>query len=352
VTPAEDAGLPAVRCPGSTPIRCDGVTVVFRADDVPEPSRADYWHHIVGEAVGPHDVRTEGPFGHHDRLAVADVGPVAVGALSAGAPAEVRRTARYVRRGGSNLCKVHVLAAGRGVVEQDGRQASLRPGDLVFVDLSRPVRWAMSAMRAVAVVFPRELLPLHPDQAAGLTGVRIAGDRGVGAVASSLARQLPRQVDGAGVEGSARLGTAVLDLLTVALASRLGGDTDGSLAGLVPRAATRRALLEQVLAFIEARLADPDLTPGAVAAAHHVSVRSLYSLFETQEITVAGWIRQRRLERCRRDLLDPGQRDVPVSTVAARWGLPDPAHFSRAFRAAYGLPPVEYRRLAGRPASR
>ena len=341
-----------MRRPGSTPIRCNGVTVVFRPDDVPPRSPADYWHHIVGETVGPHDVRVEGPFGHHDRLAVADVGPVAVGDLSAGAPAEVRRTARHVRLGGSDLCKVHVLAAGRGVVEQDGRQASLRPGDLVFVDLARPARWAMSAMGAVAVVFPRDLLPLHPDQAAGLTGVRIAGDRGAGAVASSLALQLPRQVDGAGVEGSVRLGTALLDLLTVALASRLDGDTGGSLASSVPRAAKRRALLMQVLAYIEARLGDADLTPAAVAAAHHVSVRSLYSLFESQETTVAGWIRHRRLERCRRDLLDPGQCQVPVSTVAARWGLPSPAHFSRAFRAAYGLAPVEYRRLAGSPASR
>ena len=32
-----------------------------------------------------------------------------------------------------------------------------------------------------------------------------------------------------------------------------------------------------------------------------------------------------------------------VSAVAARWGLPDSAHFSRLFRRTYGLPPAEYR---------
>jgi AraC-like DNA-binding protein len=36
-----------------------------------------------------------------------------------------------------------------------------------------------------------------------------------------------------------------------------------------------------------------------------------------------------------------------VSAVAARWGLVNAAHFSRAFRAAYGLSPVEYRAMAG-----
>jgi AraC-like DNA-binding protein len=30
--------------------------------------------------------------------------------------------------------------------------------------------------------------------------------------------------------------------------------------------------------------------------------------------------------------------------VAARWGLPDSAHFSRLFRRTYGQPPAEYRR--------
>jgi AraC-like DNA-binding protein len=83
-----------------------------------------------------------------------------------------------------------------------------------------------------------------------------------------------------------------------------------------------------------------------IAAAHYISLRALYTLFETQQTSVAGWIRERRLERCRRDLADPALRERSVSAIAARRGLTDPAHFSRAFRAAYGLPPTEYRRAA------
>jgi AraC-like DNA-binding protein len=102
----------------------------------------------------------------------------------------------------------------------------------------------------------------------------------------------------------------------------------------------------QTRAFIEEHLGDPDLTPPAVAAAHYVSVRYLHKLFETQEASVAEWIRQRRLERCRRDLLDSALSALPVNAIAARWGLLNAAHFSRAFRAAYGTAPGEYRRLA------
>jgi AraC-binding-like domain len=162
-----------------------------------------------------------------------------------------------------------------GLVAQDGRQAALAPGDLTLVDLSRPARWRMSAMRVVAVVFPRALLPLRPGEVAGLTAVRFPGDEGTGALVSSLARQLVRRLDDWAVADGARLGTAVLDLLTVALAARLDR------AAQVPPETRQRALLHRIHAFIEARLGDPELKPGTIAAAHHVSLRYLYKLFET-----------------------------------------------------------------------
>jgi AraC-like DNA-binding protein len=64
------------------------------------------------------------------------------------------------------------------------------------------------------------------------------------------------------------------------------------------------------------------------------------------EVAEEAWIRDRRLERCRRDFANPALEDWSVSAIAARWGLIDPAYFSRAFRAAYGLPPIGYRKAA------
>jgi len=98
-----------------------------------------------------------------------------------------------------------------------------------------------------------------------------------------------------------------------------------------------------IQSFIGDHLGDPGLSPGMIAAAHHISVRTLHKLYQVQDQTISASIHWRRLERCRQDLLDPALRDRPVSAVGARWGFPDPATFSRAFRAAYGLPPGEYR---------
>jgi AraC-like DNA-binding protein len=316
------------------------MSMVLRAADVPEASRVEYWRHVVHETLGPLEVRMPPAAG--DQLRVGDAGAVRVAELTAGRPGGASRTARHVRRLDLEVCKVDLLVSGRGVVAQDGREAALGPGDFTLVDLSRPAHWSMSAMRLVAVVFPRALLPLPPDEVAKLSAVRFPGDQGAGALVSSLARQLARGLGDWGGGGGARLGGAVLDLFSVALATRLDR------AAKLPPPTRQRAMRQHIHAFIEARLGDPGLSPATIAAAHHISVRSLYKLFEAEETSVAGWVRQRRLERCRRDLLDPALAARPVSAVAARWGLTDPAAFSRLFRAAYGVPPLEYRRTMGR----
>jgi AraC-like DNA-binding protein len=192
-------------------------------------------------------------------------------------------------------------------------------------------------------MFPRTLLPLHANELGRLTGVRIPGDEGAGGLASSVARQLPHHLDGSAAADRARLGTTIIDLISIAMGARLG-HRPGTAGG---QDSTQRAMLMRVHAYIETRLADTELSPVTVAAAQHISVRYLHKLFETQQTTVAGWIRQRRLDHCRRDLLDPVLRSRPVSAIAARWGFTNPAHFSRVFRAAYDIPPGEYRVAAG-----
>ena len=309
------------------------VSLVFRAED--QTSRVDYWQQVVADMLCPLAVRAGAV---PDRLVVGDLGPVRVGELTAMRPGGAERTPTLIRRSDPDLCKIDVQVAGHVVIEQDGRVSRQAPGDCTFVDLSRPCRWTNASAKVVAVIFPRDALGLRSDDLARLAGTHVPSDRGAGALVSALARELPRRIDDCRSAERARLGTAMLDLVSAALAARLGRSDD------VPPESRRRALVLRVQAFIEQQLGDPALSPPAIAAAQYISVRYLHKLFETQQTTVADWIRRRRLERCRRDLLDPALRLEPVSAIAARWGLPSAAHFSRLFRAAYGLPPGEFRR--------
>jgi AraC-like DNA-binding protein len=311
--------------------------MIFRVEDVPVASRLEYLHQSMAETLVPLDIRPAvGPAGLRETSVTRDAGGVRVVAMTL-SPGEAARTPRLIRRSDPGLCKIDVLSSGSLVVDQDGRQAELGPGDLTFVDFSRPCAWmSRTPVEGVAVMFPRELLPLRDDELARLTGQRIRGHRGAAGLASTLARQLPDHLV-SGADGNlARLGASVVDLMSVALATRL----DRGAAA----APAQGALVVRIQAFIEQHLADPGLSPATVAAAHHISVRYLHKLFQEWDSTVAGWIRRRRLERCRLDLLDPRLRSRPVGAIGARWGFVNAGHFNNVFRTAYDTTPGEYRR--------
>jgi AraC-like DNA-binding protein len=317
------------------------MSIVIRAEDEPTPTRLDYLRHAVRDTIVPFDLRIDAEPDFSSQIVTGTVGTLGITTVT-GPPLEAARTPRLIRRSDPELFKIDVQTRGSSVFEQAGREAVLRPRDFTLVNLSSPCHLACTGdpdQEIVTVKFPRTLLPLPPQQLTRLTAVRIGGQHGLGALVSSLAIHMHSHLDDYDPADRTRLSTALTDLLAVGLAGRLDvGPT-------VPRDSHRRVLLLRIRAFIDHRLGDPCLTPGVIAAAHHVSLRHLHKLFEAEGTTVAGLIRARRLERCCRDLLDPALRDRPVRAIAARWGLMDAQHFSRAFRDAYGIPPSEYRAL-------
>jgi AraC-like DNA-binding protein len=186
---------------------------------------------------------------------------------------------------------------------------------------------------SLVLMFPRESLKITSDHLARVSAVRIPGDHGVGAVVSRLLISM-REVFRAGeLFAPSMFEDAVLDLVCAAA-------TQNTESGIAP---PQSVIVAGAKSFIEAHLAEPTLNTTEIAAAQHISVRYLQKLFAADGLTVAGWIRSRRLERSRRDLQDARLVREDISTIGARHGLVKPAHFSRVFREAYGVSPRAFR---------
>ena len=136
-----------------------------------------------------------------------------------------------------------------------------------------------------------------------------------------------------------RLAGNVVDLLGTVLAERLDATPDD------PDIA-HRALMLQITSFIEEHLGEADLAPAQIAAAHHISLRQLHKLFHASGTTVAGWIRQRRLEHCGHDLRDPRLRDTAGGRRRGPVGLPGPGALQPAVQGRLRRRPA---RLPGQP---
>jgi len=124
----------------------------------------------------------------------------------------------------------------------------------------------------------------------------------------------------------------------VAAALPRGGGPEGS--GVTQ---VQAAHFHRVTTAIEARLSQPELSMRDVALKEGMSQRYLQKLFELQGTTFSDFVRGRRLERARLDLIDTAHSMASIAEIAFRWGFRDQGHFSRAFRTAYGLSPRAYR---------
>jgi AraC-like DNA-binding protein len=310
----------------------------FRSEDEPARTRLDYWQDVLSSALAPVHVRVPGS-DLRGQIHQAEIGPVKVMGFRTSA-IQANRTPDLIGKSDPDMCKINLATGGEGVFEQEGRESRLTPGEFLLMDLARPSHLAIERWHEVSIVmFPRQMLPVRHDRIRELTAVRFSTGDPYAALVASLTRELIRHLDSYESARDARIGTAFLDLLALAIASRVDR------VATVPAQTREHAMMLRVQAFIEHHLGDPGLSPVMIAAAHHISTRTLHKIFEAEEHTIAASIRRRRLERCRQDLLDPRLLNRPVSAVGARWGFRDAARFSRTFRAAYGLPPSEYRAI-------
>jgi AraC-like DNA-binding protein len=135
--------------------------------------------------------------------------------------------------------------------------------------------------------------------------------------------------------------------LVRALLAVHAGENDG-----VARDPLNAALALRVQQYVRDHLHERDLTAKRIATAHHVSVRHLYATLARAGISLHTSIQQQRLEECRRALHNPRCAHMAVATIGSRWGLVDPSHFGRLFKATYGMTPNEWRHARPAPGTR
>ncbi|WP_431073842.1 helix-turn-helix domain-containing protein [Microbacterium phyllosphaerae] len=289
----------------------------------------------VSESFVPLQVSTSGPDHFRGVIRGASVDEVHVNEVRATSHV-VERTPELIARSDRSYFKLSLMLAGTGMLIQDDREAVLQAGDLAVYDTDRPYSLVFDDdFRTMVVMFPKHLISLPSDMVGQLTAVRISGQGGLGGMVVPYLTQLAGNLDQLAGTTGARLAHSALDLVTTVFTRELGLDevsTD-----------PHRALVQRIRSYIDRNLASTDLGPASIASAHFISTRHLHGLFQEQGVTVSTWIRTRRLEQCRRDLLDPMLADRPVAAIAARWGFVDAAHFSRAFKTAFGISPSEYR---------
>ena len=329
---AREGTVPAVPAGESTPAGSTPSDSVQRvvADSFMQ------WRTLVSQSFVPLEVRSAART-FHGTLRSRVLDELSIVEVTANGH-QVLRTPSLIAASARTYFKLNLQLTGTGLLVQDNREATLRPGDLAVYDTNRPYTLEFERdFRTLVLMFPHDVLDLPADSVGQLTAVRLPGDEGLGRLISPFMVQLAENLDVLSGASGHRLAYNAVDLIATMFESELNLRRD-------PVSGGHGDLLARIRSYVDAHLGDPELSPASIAAAHFISTRHLHNVFHDADSTVASWIRTRRLEHCRRDLRDPILEGRPVGAIAARWGFVDAAHFSRIFRTAFGETPSTYRR--------
>jgi AraC family transcriptional activator of tynA and feaB len=247
-------------------------------------------------------------------------------------PCQGRRGRAEIARAGEATYGLLYIVGGRERIYQDDAEITLRAGTFMIWDSTRRIDFRVpETLQKITLMLPQRMMEAALPNARDLTGIPVSAREGSGALFATHLRSLARQ----GAELPAAQHDAVLQA-TLSLMST-AFETLAVSAGADPR----RKLIGRISGHILRNLADPALTPERIADSLCLSQRQLHRVFRISGWTVERWIWHQRLLRCRQEL--DLREKTPISQIAFRWGFSDAAHFSRAFRDAFGASPRDYR---------
>jgi AraC-like DNA-binding protein len=288
--------------------------------------RLDYWNEVVCSTYGLTTQRTLSDTPFDGRLSATPLGDILLTHISS-APIEYER--KHADAGDEQFFLCLTLST-EAQVEQRGRQSIQGRGDLVLFNSAEPYQCRFPrGDDQIVIAIPRERLIQHLPKPEALVSRTLDSQSALVRLAANMMVEV-LNTEPLPTRSGERLSNALLEVLATAFE----GAFDLADLGHCSR---HDAQLLKAKQFLLTHLDDTGLDLTSIAQAIHVSPRALSRLFAMEGTTATRWLWQQRLQACRAALSKDQSRSV--SEVALSYGFTNMAHFSRAFKAAFGVSP-------------
>lgn len=214
----------------------------------------------------------------------------------------------------------------------DKRHVVIHAGDIALLDMNAPLVCHMETSRSLNLIVPHDTLSMSTKDGLLAYDRVICGNSPEGKVLGRQLRTIWEQLPKAKV-------TDIKSLNQMLLSSIVSAFDAGQPTAEKQTRPGGQASFERVSMYIDKHLHEP-LDAKRLCQELSVSRDKLYDLFKSHG-GVAHYIRTARLKRCLEDLVRIKDTSVRIGDVSSRWGFSSQSHFSRLFRATFGMTPNE-----------
>ena len=294
------------------------------------------WRDLIGEVYAPLDIDIPMRADFFGRICRSTLGDIELTEVQADRES-ARRTMRHIAQDRCESDLISWSVPEKSMSCSSTATAPSVPATLRWCISTRPIYFGTrrgsrnSASKSPLPCCNRERV--NSRSTARSEGGQPQGPR----LAASYANSLCNESNFISDELAYRVSTTASDLLSLLFAS-------AEPSALPDDSVVRAALRRRCKAYIDARWADPDLSPAAIAGALGISVRYLHQCFASGGMSAMEYLRLQRLRRCRTDLSDPNYDRVAISEIALRNGFRNTCHFNEVFKAEFDLTPRDIRR--------
>jgi AraC-like DNA-binding protein len=249
------------------------------------------------------------------------------------------RDRRLVLSSGLDQYVVQLFVAGTAHTECAGALLEVQAGDILIVDLSRTFHGtAPAGVQIIAMILPRAGLDTLTGRRT-LHGMVIRSANPFGRLLRNLLAGLHRHGPFAQTETEA---STVEEAAVALLAGAVVRHAEPAFAAA---SAFAHVLRQRILAYVDARLDDPQLNLAHLMARFNVSRAHIYRIF-ADDGGIAAMIRDRRLDAAYRDLVEDGTGPPrSITEIAHKYSFSNSSYFLRAFRGRFSCTPSEARQM-------
>ena len=316
---------------------------IFTTENLPSRERVAYWNEVICDYMLDVNTSIDVPCTSvprfKGRLITHDLDDLSLIDVLSRESFTVSRDLRRTCQSRDEFAILNVQIGGTTIVNQAGRTAHLRPGDMVLYDSRLPHHGCGrggTEVRGLLLRIPRREFIHRIPYLKEITTVPLDPRNIMTRLAFDMVLSLNSQLKAGDTGTSTTVTNAILDTITAAVSSSFR-NRDGQFSS------SSSALLHRVKSYIDYHLLNHDLNPEQVASAHCVTVRYLNKLFAKENTSITRWICKRRLEKCTELLSCSRNINRNTDTIAYQCGFSSLPYFYRRFKQYYGCTPREYK---------